>query len=137
MTMVLPLVVPDHSYTLYWDPETTISVTVKREFSIPSIPLALDDTLSIYQAAYGHRFPIQNKTPTALFTKIDDKPLKVSFSLRVIMFISLNLFKQDQLSSRPGNDLQQSFNGLIRDRSDTRVSYIFKEWLAAKPSKEL
>jgi len=81
--MYLPVTVPSHSYSLYWDSKTTVYISVTAESSInmlgtTAISFALDDTLSILKAAYGYRFLIQQKQPVALFAPIGEKPLKAS-----------------------------------------------------------
>ncbi|TAQ90330.1 hypothetical protein B7494_g1341 [Chlorociboria aeruginascens] len=117
--MYLPIKLPPiQPFRLHWDEKTELIVTLHsgeiRGHKV-EITEAIISTRALLKAGFGSRFPIQEKQSVLVFRTKEDIPLQP-------------LKPMDMNDSHPG--------GIIKDKNDTNVSYIFKEWLPNKPPFE-
>lgn len=114
----LPPIAP---FTVYWDSDTGIPVTVHSETAaveMGAFPAVSEQTLSMLDSAFGSRFPIRRKPPVMLFSWTGDSSLG------------------GQVGRQPVSNSQASYLGLIREVG-TNVPYLFREWLVEQPSIEM
>jgi dsRNA-specific ribonuclease len=114
----LPPIAP---FTVYWDSNTGVSVSVHSETStadMGAFPAVSQETLSMLDSAFGSRFTIQQKPPVMLFSWKGNSSLG------------------DQAGRQRVSSSQASYLGLIRDTA-TNIPYLFKEWLVEQPSIEM
>jgi dsRNA-specific ribonuclease len=117
----LPIELPEIApFTVYWDTNREISVKVQSETVTTDrgiVSTASQETWSMLDSAFGARFPIQRKQTVMLFSSMGN-----------------NLV--DKLGRQPVSSLESSYLGLIRE-GGSNVPYLFREWLAEKPSMEM
>lgn len=124
MTTWLPIAIPQVSpFETYWDTETTLQVTISvAPGSIIASPeimsKAWHDTWVLLQSAFGSRFSVQEKQVVMPF------------------FSGVDVSQMLQLGRQPVRDRIQLNHrtGLIREKSDPHVAYLFREFLSSKPS---
>jgi dsRNA-specific ribonuclease len=119
----LPTPVPKFSpFHAYWNAETTFTISLSTSASITinveTMLKAWNDAWALLDTAFGSRFAIQQK--------------------RVIMpfFSNVDISQIQQMGRQPvTNDIQFKHEpGLIRDKSEWQVAYVFRELLSNKPS---
>jgi dsRNA-specific ribonuclease len=108
------------AFRTYWDSNTELIITPGRVSNTGDANRALralNETWSLLHAAFGHQFPIKQTQIAVLFSPNSEKPL------------------QDLMARRPFS-LDCSIEGLIRDKLDSHVAYVYNGWLSGKPSIE-
>lgn len=119
----LPIPIPDISpFQVYWDANTELLVTCTGASAAimansGDISKIWDDTWSILGAAFGARFAIHQRRVVMPFTTNLD----------------ISLMQQKSRQPVANEILFNHEHGLIRDRLDSQVAYIFRGFLPNKP----
>jgi dsRNA-specific ribonuclease len=116
----LPPVPP---FQLYWDTVTGLTVEIVPDpvFSVENCGKARGETLLLLEAAFGSRFPIEQKSHVILFSTLGDHPL----GHRIGNYREAENYAFEQ---------NPSSIGLIRDKSQINVRYIYQASLPNKPT---
>ncbi|KAL3422431.1 dicer-like protein 2 [Phlyctema vagabunda] len=131
MRIYLPVAIPQVApFRLYWDEDTELQVTTTtlgyEPVDISEYPNALTETWSMLSAAFGARFPISWKPFAALFTAEGPELLQNQMGCQSIS----DFVYAAQLGKRP------PYFGLVKDKLQNNLPYIYRSWLANKPPIE-